>query len=187
MNNNPNIPVTEVSVILPAYNEAKRIRDTVAVTAETLKEITPSFEIIIAEDGSTDGTADIASELSRTHEYVKHLHSDARQGRGRALNRAFKFASGDIICYIDVDLATDMEHLRELIDAIRYEGYDISTGSRMMPKSVVNLRARYYARNYMTTSAGLKVSSVNRFLSCWTLLKTNIGSGIRNFLCAPSM
>ncbi len=137
MNNNLNIPVTEVSVILPAYNEAKRIHDTVAVTAETLKEITPSFEIIIAEDGSTDGTADIAAELSRTHEYVKHLHSDARQGRGKALNRAFKFASGDIICYIDVDLATDMKHLRELIDAIRYEGYDFSTGSRMMPESDV--------------------------------------------------
>ena len=137
MNNNPNIPVTEVSVILPAYNEAKRIRDTVVVTAETLKEITPSFEIIIAEDGSTDRTADIAAELSRKHDYVKHLHSNARQGRGRALNRAFKFASGDILCYIDVDLATNMKHLRELIDAIRYEGYDLSTGSRMMPESDV--------------------------------------------------
>ncbi|MBN2489089.1 MAG: flippase-like domain-containing protein [Methanosarcinaceae archaeon] len=129
--------MTEVSVILPAYNEAKRIRETVAITARTLQEITPSFEIIIAEDGSTDGTDSIAAELAGTHEYVKHLHSDARQGRGRALNRAFKFASGDILCYIDVDLATDMKHLRELIDAIRYEGYDFSTGSRMMPTSDV--------------------------------------------------
>lgn len=137
MNNNINVPTTEVSVILPAYNEAKRMRDTVAATAKTLKEITPSFEIIIAEDGSTDGTADIAAELSQTHEYVKHLHSDARQGRGKALNRAFKFASGDILCYIDVDLATDMKHLKELINAIRYEGYDFSTGSRMMPESDV--------------------------------------------------
>jgi hypothetical protein len=131
------IPKIDVSVILPAYNEAKRIRDTVAATANTLKEITASFEIIIAEDGSTDGTAEIAAELSRTHEYVKHLHSDARQGRGRALNRAFKFASGDILCYIDVDLATDMKHLRELIDSIRYDRYDFSTGSRMMPESDV--------------------------------------------------
>ena len=108
-----------------------------AITASTLQEITLSFEIIIAEDGSTDGTDRIATELADTHEYVKHLHSDARQGRGRALNRAFKFASGDILCYIDVDLATDMKHLSELIDAIRYEGYDFSTGSRMMPTSDV--------------------------------------------------
>jgi uncharacterized protein (TIRG00374 family) len=109
----------------------------VAITASTLQEITSSFEIIIAEDGSTDGTDRIAAELAGTYEYVKHLHSDARQGRGRALNRAFKFASGDILCYIDVDLATDMKHLRQLIDAIRYEGYDFSTGSRMMPTSDV--------------------------------------------------
>jgi uncharacterized protein (TIRG00374 family) len=109
----------------------------VAITASTLQEITSSFEIIIAEDGSTDGTDRIAAELADTHEYVKHLHSDARQGRGRALNRAFKFTSGDILCYIDVDLATDMKHLSELIDAIRYEGYDFSTGSRMMPRSDV--------------------------------------------------
>lgn len=66
-----------------------------------------------------------------------HLHSDARQGRGRALDRAFRAARGEILCYIDVDLATDMGHLEELIDAIRSEGYDFATGSRMMPESDV--------------------------------------------------
>ena len=82
MNHLKDIPKIDVSVILLAYNGAKRIWDTVSITANTLKEITPSFEIIIAEDRNTDGTADIAVDLSRTHEYVKHLHSDARQGRG---------------------------------------------------------------------------------------------------------
>ena len=75
----------------------------------------------------------MASEL----DYVVHLHNDERQGRGRALNRAFKAASGRILCYIDVDLATDMVHLEELIEAIRSEGYDFATGSRMMPSSDV--------------------------------------------------
>jgi uncharacterized protein (TIRG00374 family) len=75
----------------------------------------------------------MASEL----EYVVHIHSDERQGRGRALNRAFKAANGSILCYIDVDLATDMAHLEELIGSIRFEGYDFATGSRMMPSSDV--------------------------------------------------
>ncbi len=66
-----------------------------------------------------------------------HLHSEERQGRGRALNRAFTAATGRILCYIDVDLATDMVHLEELIEAIRSEGYDFATGSRMMPSSDV--------------------------------------------------
>ena len=65
-----------------------------------------------------------------------HLHSDERQGRGRALNRAFKASKGDILGYIDVDLATDMRHLKEMIQYIR-DGYDFATGSRMLPQSNV--------------------------------------------------
>jgi len=124
-----------VSLILPAYNEASSIEKTVFITAETLLKITDRFEIIIAEDGSKDGTDQIAYNLSKKYPYVVHLHSDERQGRGRALNRALKAASGEILCYIDVDLATDMIHLKELIHSISVEGYDFSTGSRMMPKS----------------------------------------------------
>jgi glycosyltransferase involved in cell wall biosynthesis len=122
-----------VSLILPAYNEASSIEKAVFVTAEILSKITDHFEIIIAEDGSKDGTDQIVLDLSKKYHYVFHLHSDERQGRGRALNRAFKAASGEILCYIDVDLATDMIHLKELLHSISVEGYDISTGSRMIP------------------------------------------------------
>lgn len=131
------VNITKVSLVLPAYNEVARIEKTVNQTAETLKDITSSFEIIIAEDGSSDGTDRVADKLAMQNSYVRHLHSDSRQGRGRALNRAFKFASGDVLCYIDVDLATDMGHLKELIESISEEGYDFATGSRMMPQSNV--------------------------------------------------
>jgi glycosyltransferase involved in cell wall biosynthesis len=127
----------QVSLILPAYNEAVRIEDTVNQTAKALEEFTSSFEIIIAEDGSSDGTDKIASKLAEKYSYVQHLHSDSRQGRGKALNRAFKSTSGEMLCYIDVDLATDMSHLKELIESISIEGYDFATGSRMMPQSKV--------------------------------------------------
>lgn len=122
-------------MVLPAYNEAANIEKTVFVTAETLSKITDRFEIIIAEDGSTDGTDRIASMLSKKYTYVIHLHSDERQGRGKALTRAFKAASGEVLCYIDVDLATDMNHLEKLIRAVSLDGYDFVTGSRMMPES----------------------------------------------------
>ncbi|MEA3293543.1 MAG: flippase-like domain-containing protein [Euryarchaeota archaeon] len=137
----PDITI-EVSLVLPAYNEADRIRETVITTAKTLSGITDSYEIIIAEDGSTDGTNRIASQLAKELDYVIHLHSDLRQGRGTALNRAFRASNGRILCYIDVDLATDMSHLRELIEAIRTQGYDFSTGSRMMPSSDVKRSAK---------------------------------------------
>ena len=107
----------------------------VFVTAKTLLKITDRFEIIIAEDGSTDGTDRIASSLSKQYAYAVHLHSDKRQGRGKALNRAFKAASGEVLCYIDVDLATDMKYLEKLITAVSLDGYDFATGSRMMHES----------------------------------------------------
>jgi len=122
-------------VVLPAYNEAANIEKAVFVTAETLSKITDHFEIIIAEDGSTDGTDRIASDLSKQYAYVVHLHSDKRQGRGKALSRAFKAASGEILCYIDVDLATDMKYLEKLVRAVSTDSYDFATGSRMMRES----------------------------------------------------
>jgi len=128
--------VTEVSLVLPAYNEAMRLRNTVEEVALRLSDITPSFEIIIAEDGSTDGTERVAKELARELPFVRHLHSDTRLGRGRALNRAFRAAKGDILVYIDVDLATDLIHLQDLINFIR-AGYDMATGSRMLKGSDV--------------------------------------------------
>ncbi|RXA16827.1 flippase-like domain-containing protein [Methanosarcina sp. MSH10X1] len=122
-------------MVLPAYNEAANLEKAVFVTAETLYKITDHFEIIIAEDGSTDGTDRIASRLSEQYAYVVHMHSDKRQGRGKALSRAFKSASGEVLCYIDVDLATDMKYLEKLVRAVSTEGYDFATGSRMMCES----------------------------------------------------
>ncbi len=94
-----------------------------------------TVEIIIVEDGSTDGTDVIAAKLAANYDYVEHLHSDVRQGFGNAVMRGFRVASGDVLCFIDVDLATDMAHLQELIEYVGLEGSDFSIGSRMMPRS----------------------------------------------------
>jgi len=127
----------EVSIVLPAYNEAARLEDTVRRTIDAVGKSTDSFEIVIAEDGSSDGTDKIAAALTEAYPCVQHLHSDERLGRGAALNRALKHSEGEVMAYIDVDLATEMSYLRDLIDAVRVEGFDFATGSRMMPESDV--------------------------------------------------
>ncbi|HDM35637.1 MAG TPA: glycosyltransferase family 2 protein [Candidatus Syntrophoarchaeum butanivorans] len=126
----------EVSLVLPAYNEVNRLRRCVEGVIEALEKVTDSFEIIIAEDGSTDGTSEVASHLSEEFPDVRHLHSDRRLGRGGGLKRGFMASEGDILAFMDVDLATDLSHLDELIGAIR-DGFDIATGSRLMPESIV--------------------------------------------------
>ena len=127
----------EISIVIPAYNEKDRLATCISKLKNSLKTITEDYEIIIAEDGSTDGTNELAEELSKRDAKIVHLHSDKRLGRGKALNRAFKVSSGKILVYMDVDLATDLKYLPELINAIRYEGYDFATGSRMMQTSDV--------------------------------------------------
>jgi len=125
---------TEITAIIPVYNDRKSLGIAIPASIKTLSEITQEFELLIAEDGSSDGSADLVLEYGKQDSRVNLLHSDERQGRGRALNRAIREARGNIVCYYDVDLATDMRHLQNLIDAIR-QGYDISTGSRLLPTS----------------------------------------------------
>ncbi len=125
----------QVSIVLPAYNEARRIRETVNKVIEAAEKMGYDYEIIIAEDGSTDGTDKIAAEIAKTNDKVVHLHSDERLGRGRALMNAFEHAKGDIVVYMDVDLSTSLDHLKELVDSIAVEGYDVATGSRLLKES----------------------------------------------------
>ncbi len=137
----PEVPL-EVSIVFPAYNEADYLDSAVEKTAKALDEFTHSYEIIIAEDGSTDGTAEHSEELAQKCPFVKHVHRDERQGRGKALNNAFKQSHGSVIVYMDLDLATDLKYLKPLVEAISVEGYDFSTGSRMLPESKVERSLR---------------------------------------------
>ncbi len=128
----------EVSVVLPAYNEAGTLEHTVEVTLTRLAEFLPagSFEVLIAEDGCDDRTPEVAAALAASDERIRHIHSDERRGRGGALTRAFAASNGDVVAYFDTDLATDISHLETLIDAVRSDGYAVATGSRWLPGNV---------------------------------------------------
>jgi len=124
----------DVTVIIPVFNDLHSLEIAIPKSLEYLSGITERFELIIAEDGSTDGGAELVRRYEKRDSRIQLLHSDKRLGRGKALTRAIHASKGEIVCYYDVDLATDMQHLHELIDAIR-KGADISTGSRLMSAS----------------------------------------------------
>lgn len=125
---------TEVTAIIPVYNDRPSLEVALRSSIDTLSGITDAFEIIVAEDGSTDGSTEFVRQYEAADNRVRLLHHDERQGRGRALNRAIREARGRIVCYYDVDLATDMQHLPALISAVR-DGSAIATGSRLLPES----------------------------------------------------
>lgn len=120
--------------MIPVYNDRPALERAIPRSVQYLSAISPDFELIIAEDGSSDGSADIVKGYAAKDPRIRLLHSDVRLGRGTALNRAFAAAKAPVVCYYDVDLATDMMHVVELITAIA-EGYDIATGSRLLSQS----------------------------------------------------
>ncbi len=132
----------QVSVVLPVYNEANKLENSVNTVREYLNQLNYSYEIIIAEDGSTDGTDKIASSIAMKDNKIKYYHFDYRLGKGEAILRAFKNSESDILVHMDVDLSTHLKHLNELVDSIAVEGYDIATGSRLMKESRTERSAR---------------------------------------------
>jgi len=123
-----------VSAIIPVYNDREALSAAIPCSLEILDALGEPFELIVAEDGSRDGSPGLVRDFARDDPRVRLLHSDSRLGRGKALTRAFQAAEGSIVCYYDVDLATDMRHLATLVAAIG-KGYDISIGSRLLPES----------------------------------------------------
>jgi len=127
----------QISVVFPAYNEVEYLEAAVEKANQTLNDFTHSFEIVIAEDGSNDGTSECAKELALRFSHVKQIHFDRRLGRGTALRNAFRQCKGDVLVYMDLDLATHLRYLKPLVEAITVENYDLCLGSRNLPESKV--------------------------------------------------
>ena len=123
-------------VTLPVHNEVDLLESAVRSVMRELSNITDDYLIVIAEDGSTDGTLEKAIELSRSDPRIICFHSDRRLGRGRSLIEVWGKVDGEIFIYLDSDLATDMRFFPELIKGIEM-GYDLVTGSRYLPESRV--------------------------------------------------
>lgn len=119
------------SLVLPVYNEAKILEDSVDKVRKTLDDIDVDYEIIIAEDGSTDGTDKIAARLAKKYKKIRFIHHDRKLGRGRAFTIAAKRARGDVIGFMDADLATGVDFLKDLVKYSKK--YDVVTGSRYVP------------------------------------------------------
>lgn len=126
-----------IVVTVPAYNESKNLRKCVESLLQEILPLNEEFCVVIAEDGSTDGTDVVAKCLEGMHSRVIHFHSAQKLGRGLALKRAWSKVDGDIYAFVDCDLATDMKYFPQLINSIR-EGNDLATGSRYVKGAKVN-------------------------------------------------
>jgi glycosyltransferase involved in cell wall biosynthesis len=120
-----------LSVFFPAYNDSGTIASMVIRTVKTASELTPDFEVIVVDDGSADGTADIADELARTYPQVRAVHHPTNRDYGAALQTGFRSATKELIFYTDGDAQYDPAELAVLWRAMSpaidlVNGYKIS-------------------------------------------------------------
>jgi glycosyltransferase involved in cell wall biosynthesis len=123
---------TSLDVVVPVLNEEEDLRRSITTLHEFLSANLDGYEwrIVVADNGSTDSTPEVAKRLSSDLANVGYLRLEER-GRGRALKKAWTESSADVLSYMDVDLSTDLSHFPPMVDAIRDQSYDIAIGSRL--------------------------------------------------------
>jgi len=128
---------TTVDVVIPVLNEEDALPSSVAKLRSFLDgRPEREWRIVIADNGSTDSTLEVARELAETVPLLSVTRLEQR-GRGRALKKAWLESGADICCYMDVDLSTRLDGLPSLVDAVAVDGYDVAVGSRLLPASEV--------------------------------------------------
>jgi len=123
-----------VTLAIPAQDEESFIEETVEGAEKTLStiDLINSYEIIISEGGSTDNTKSICRNLDETSSSIKYLDLEDLQGKGRAIEEAFKNSDNEYFLFIDADGAISTDEFRPMLESLKF--YDIVIGSRKSPE-----------------------------------------------------
>lgn len=151
--------MSKVSVIIPAFNEELRLPATLdSVCAYLEGSVDRDYEVIVVDDGSSDGTADFVRSYEEKNERVKLISYEENQGKGYAVRTGMLAAKGDYVIYNDADGSSPIEELEKLIKSID-SGHDLAFGSRAKPDDSRFVDALAY-RKYMGNTFNLIVQAL---------------------------
>ncbi|MBN2346082.1 MAG: glycosyltransferase [Candidatus Aminicenantes bacterium] len=140
-----------VDILLPVYNEEHVLERSVTTLRDFLGRYLTSFGwfITIGDNASTDRTLEVARRLEAAYPDVRAWHLE-RKGRGRMVKHAWQRSEAEILCYMDIDLSTDLAALPPLVQAIA-DGSDVAIGSRQYKGSQVDrsLRREIISQGYI--------------------------------------
>lgn len=134
-----NSPTPELSIVIPAFNEENRLGRTLACIRDYFASRSPAFagiEIIVVDDGSTDGTARVAQELSRNVSCLRVISNPENHGKGYSVRQGTLQARGRLALFTDADLSSPIEECERLFTAIE-SGADVAIGSRAIDRSLI--------------------------------------------------
>jgi len=160
----------KLSVVIPAYNEEKRISETLYSIDSYLSKQDYDYEIIVVVNGSSDHTYDIVKELEKTKIHKATALKLKQGGKGNAVKHGIlDKADGDIIMFMDADNATPISEMEKFYPFFR-EGYDVAIGSRYLNPDTVKVRQPLY-RVILSRAANLLI----QFLAVPGIKDTQLG------------
>ena len=140
-----------LTVVIPAYNEAERLPRTLRAAVQYLEKRGMRYEILTVDDGSRDETNEVARQVAAElapamrHGTMEPLRYEKNRGKGYAVRYGVLRASGELILFMDADLATPMEELEKLEAALIHEkGTEVAIGSRPLRESELVVRQPIY-------------------------------------------
>lgn len=130
------------SLIVPAYNEAHRIGDTLVEALSYLTAASSSSEIIVVDDGSTDATAEVVRDVFKSAGGIESrlIQQTPNRGKGAAVRAGLRAASRPIALFSDADLSTPIEEASKLIEPISVNQAEVTFGSRALDRRLIGTR-----------------------------------------------
>lgn len=132
----------DISIIIPAYNEANRIPSTLEKVIDFMHKHSQTFEIIVVDDGSTDSTASVVEEFMKKSPYLKILKNERNEGKGNTVKKGVLNAQGSVIFFTDADLSTPIEEIDRFLESIK--NMDIVIGSRAIEGANIVISEPFY-------------------------------------------
>ncbi len=134
----------ELTVIIPAYNEAQRFGPHIQSVLAYLRAHYPAFELIIVDDGSRDETAAVVSAALAGEPRARLISYQPNRGKGCAIRTGMQASRGAQVVFLDADLSTPIEEIPPALAAL--EQADVVVGSRALPDSEIRVRPPIYRR-----------------------------------------
>jgi len=135
-----------LTVVIPAYNEQRRLPPTVRAVLAHARERGWSVEVLVVDDGSTDGTARVTEELAREDPAVRLLALSPNQGKGAAVRAGMLAAQGQYVLFSDADQSTPIAEVDGLLAKLERDGYDLAIGSRAAAGAAVSRSQAWYRK-----------------------------------------
>jgi dolichyl-phosphate beta-glucosyltransferase len=134
-----NAPPLDLSIIIPAFNEERRLPRTIDSIGAYLAARPLRAEIIIVDDGSSDATVKLAESYQNKFPGLRVVSNGRNRGKGFSVRHGMLEASGEIALFTDADLSTPIEEADKLLAALRNQDYDIAIGSRAADRTLIEL------------------------------------------------